>query len=91
MKTSGSENDFVRVPHELFTEAQAAADEEHRTADELVRDAVERYLQSRRLQRSERDTEPPRKNLAQLLMESPFAGAELDLERRKDYPRSIEL
>ena len=35
--------------------------------------------------------EPPRKNLAQLLMESPFAGTELDLERRKDYTRPTEL
>jgi len=33
----------------------------------------------------------PRKNLADFLMESPFAGAELDLERRKQYVRPIEL
>jgi Arc/MetJ-type ribon-helix-helix transcriptional regulator len=33
----------------------------------------------------------PRKNLAQFLMESPLAGAELNLERQKDYGRSIEL
>jgi Arc/MetJ-type ribon-helix-helix transcriptional regulator len=35
--------------------------------------------------------EPMRKNLAQFLMESPFAGAELNLERQKDYGRSPEL
>ena len=29
----------------------------------------------------------PRKNLAQFLMESPLAGAELNLERQKDYGR----
>lgn len=47
---------------------------------------VRRYLESRRLQQGkEREAEPPHKNLAQLLMESPFAGAELDLERRQDY------
>jgi hypothetical protein len=34
---------------------------------------------------------PPRRNLAEFLMESPFAGAELDLERRKQYVRAIEL
>jgi Arc/MetJ-type ribon-helix-helix transcriptional regulator len=33
----------------------------------------------------------PRKNLAQFLMESPLAGAELNLERQKDYGRPIEL
>jgi Arc/MetJ-type ribon-helix-helix transcriptional regulator len=33
----------------------------------------------------------PRKNLAQFLMESPLVGAELNLERQKDYGRPIEL
>jgi len=33
----------------------------------------------------------PRKNLAQFLMESPLAGAELNLERQNDYGRSVEL
>lgn len=33
----------------------------------------------------------PKKNLAQFLMESPFAGAELNLERQKDYPRPVKL
>ena len=32
-----------------------------------------------------------RKNLAQFLMESPLAGAELNLERQKDFGRPIEL
>ena len=33
----------------------------------------------------------PRKNLAQFLIESPLAGAELNLERQKDYGRPIKL
>ena len=33
----------------------------------------------------------PRKNLAQFLMESPLAGAELNLARQKDCARPIEL
>ena len=33
----------------------------------------------------------PRKNLAQFLMESPFAGAELNLERQRDFGRPVEL
>jgi Arc/MetJ-type ribon-helix-helix transcriptional regulator len=36
------------------------------------------------------ETSAPRKNLAQFLMESPLAGAELILERQKDYgPQSL--
>ena len=33
----------------------------------------------------------PRKNLADFLLESPFAGSELDLERQQDYGRPVEL
>ena len=33
----------------------------------------------------------PRKNLAQFLMESPLAGAELNVERQKDYGRPVDL
>lgn len=92
MKTSGEDNAAFPLPLALLAEVQAAAEEEHRPADELVREAVRRYLESRRLQQGEEhEVETPRKNLAQLLMESPFAGADLDLERRKDYARPIEL
>jgi Arc/MetJ-type ribon-helix-helix transcriptional regulator len=34
---------------------------------------------------------PPRKNLAQFLLESPFAGSDLNLERQQDYGRPLEL
>jgi plasmid stability protein len=40
------------------------------------------------------DTRPaPRQfdNLSDLLLSSPFAGANLDLERSKDQPRTIDL
>jgi len=33
----------------------------------------------------------PRKNLAAFLMESPFAGAELDLDRKKQFMRPVDL
>ena len=33
----------------------------------------------------------PRKNLADFLLESPFAGSELDLERQQDYGRPVDL
>jgi Arc/MetJ-type ribon-helix-helix transcriptional regulator len=38
-----------------------------------------------------RRASPPRKNLAQFLMESPLARAGLNLERQKDYGRPVEL
>jgi len=85
MKATG-ENYSVSVPPALAAEVEAVAHEEHRPADELVRDAVMRYLE----QRHQRHVQP-RKNLAQFLKESPFAGAELNLERRKEYVRPPEL
>jgi hypothetical protein len=46
---------------------------------------------SRSLPTPEAPPRSPRKNLADFLLESPFAGSELDLERQKDYPRPIDL
>jgi Arc/MetJ-type ribon-helix-helix transcriptional regulator len=37
------------------------------------------------------ETTPPSKNFAQFLMESPLAGAELNLERKRDYGRPVDL
>ncbi len=33
----------------------------------------------------------PRKNLADFLLESPFAGSEIDLERQQDFGRAVDL
>jgi hypothetical protein len=33
----------------------------------------------------------PRKNLARFLLESPFAGSDLNLERQQDYGRPVDL
>jgi Arc/MetJ-type ribon-helix-helix transcriptional regulator len=33
----------------------------------------------------------PRTNLAQFLLESPFAGSDLNLERQQDYGRPVDL
>jgi hypothetical protein len=41
----------IHIPRDLLAQAQALADEEHRTAEDVVREAVERYLSDRRWQR----------------------------------------
>ena len=50
MKTR-SDADTLIVPPALVKEVQAAAEEEHRQADEVLREAVERYLRERRWQK----------------------------------------
>ena len=39
------------MPSSLIAEIQAAATEEHRSREEVVREAIERYLRNRRWQR----------------------------------------
>lgn len=87
MKTPGHESNAVHVPPDLMAELHEAASEEHRPADELVSDAVRRYLRERKPTANA----PRNKSLAQFLMDSPLAGANLDLERRKEYSRPVEL
>lgn len=92
MKNIPNDTDAIHMPPDLLAQARQAASEEHRPADELVSDAVRRYLESRRTRSSNEHTdETPRKNLAQFLLESPFAGSDLDLERQQDYGRPLDL
>jgi putative addiction module CopG family antidote len=58
-----------------------------RSPDEVLHHA----LAALKAKEHNRKSATPRKNLAQFLMESPLAGAELKLERQKDYGRPIEL
>lgn len=48
---TGDQSETVKIPASLFAEIRAEADEEQRTSDELVREALERYLKDRRWQR----------------------------------------
>jgi len=48
---SSSDSELVKMPSSLLAEVQEAAKEENRTREELVREAVERYLKDRRWQR----------------------------------------
>ncbi len=47
----GTENEPFPLPPALLAQVQVAAEEEHRPTDEIVREAVERYLASRRRQK----------------------------------------
>ncbi|HWC91462.1 MAG TPA: hypothetical protein VG433_17455 [Pirellulales bacterium] len=43
--------DPLTIPPALLAQVHAAAQEEHRPADEVLRDALERYLRERRWQK----------------------------------------
>jgi Arc/MetJ-type ribon-helix-helix transcriptional regulator len=58
-----------------------------RSADEVLDHALA-ALKEKDVKRKDAK---PRKNLAQFLMDSPLAGAELNLERQKDYGRPVDL
>ena len=60
--------------------------ESYHSPDEVVDHALAALQEKRHQRRAS-----PRKNLAQFLMESPLAGAELRMERQKDYGRPIDL
>jgi len=67
---------------------QAQADSGHlHSADEVLNHALAALREKEHV----RGPTEPRKNLAQFLMESPLAGAELNLERQKDYGRDVGL
>ncbi len=55
------------------------------SVDELLAEAIHAL----REKHARIPSRSPRKNLAQFLLESPFAGSDLDLERRKDYGRPV--
>jgi len=50
MKPRAEEN-TIAIPPSLLAEIQAAAEEEKRPAEEVLREAIERYLRNRRWQR----------------------------------------
>jgi metal-responsive CopG/Arc/MetJ family transcriptional regulator len=50
MKPRAKDNTLT-IPPALFAEIQAAAEEEKRSAVEVVSDAIERYIRSRRWER----------------------------------------
>ena len=59
-----------------------------RDANEVVAEALRALRIGSVLDKTSR---PPRQNLAQFLLDSPFAGADLNLERQQDYGRPVDL
>jgi len=86
----GNRGKVLTMTIQLTPEDEKLIQERLRTgAFQSVEEVIHRALVS--LPVPEAPPKEPRKNLADFLMESPFAGAELDLERRKQYVRPIEL
>ncbi len=60
-------------------------------AFQSIEEVIHRALVSLPTQETSPEQRAPRKNLADFLLESPFAGSELQIERQKDYPRPLDL
>jgi len=61
----------------------------YHSVDEVIEQAV--YALRERSKVAPVPPRKPRKNLADFLLGSPFAGSELDLERQQDYGRPVDL
>ena len=72
----------LKPEQERIIQAEIASGH-YRDPEELLDHA----LAALREKEEKRKASSPRKNLAQFLMESPLAGAGLNLERQKDYGR----
>lgn len=58
---------------------------------ESVDELLTKALEALREKHAGAQPQPTKKNLARFLLESPFAKSDLDLERRQDHERRIEL
>jgi hypothetical protein len=100
MKTPSHESNIVHIPVELLAEARRAADEEHRPADELVSDAVRRYLHERKhaevsptqaeaIARARELNPNTKKPLSELF--AALRGSDIDLSRNPSTGRPVKL
>jgi hypothetical protein len=82
---------------ELKPETEQLVQEEIRrghfhSVDELIVQTVHAWREKNQIPpTATAPARKPRKNLADFLLESPFHGSELQIERQKDYPREIDL
>lgn len=61
------------------------------SVDELIVKSVNAWREKHRVFPAVAPPRKPRKNLADFLLESPFAGSDLQIERQRDYPRPVDL
>ena len=84
------------VTVELKPETERLVQEEIRrghfhSVDEVIVQGVYALREKSNISQDTGAPPRPRKKLYDLLTQSPFAGSELNLERRKDYPRPVDL
>jgi hypothetical protein len=90
VKNIPNDTDAIHMPPDLLAQARQAATEEHRPADELVSDAVRRYLQERKQAASVSTGEPvKRKRLSELF--APLRGLDIDFSRNPSTGRPVDL
>ncbi|HZQ55269.1 MAG TPA: hypothetical protein VFB14_23930 [Bryobacteraceae bacterium] len=100
MKPTPNDNDVVHMPPDLLAEARKAASEEHRPADELVSDAVRRYLKQReqnevaseRRQQGE-GPQPSTPDSKRTLLDffKPLRGLDVEFTRNPSTGRPVDL
>lgn len=61
------------------------------SVDELIVEGVRAWREKRQRETVSGAVSQPRKNLADFLLESPFAGSELQIERQKDCSRVVDV
>lgn len=80
---TGNDTAPVHLRPELLARVREAADEDHRSTDELIGDAVERYLKDRRWSRLASYGEEQARKLGYTEHDLPRLIAEYRQERRK--------
>jgi len=81
---------------ELKPETERLVQEEIRrgrvhSVDELIVEGVQSLREKSKAEPTTETTARPRKKLYDLFTQPPFAGSELNLERKKDVPRPVDL
>lgn len=61
------------------------------SVDELIVQGVNAWREKHHVSSNVGPPRKPRKNLADFLLESPFAGSDLQIERQRDDPRPVDL
>ena len=93
MKTTPNDGNIVHMPPDLLAEARQAASEEHRPADELVSDAVRRYLQQRKQKEGAEASQCGAAGAKRTLLDlfEPLRGLDVEFPRNPSTGRPVDL